>query len=316
MNSATLQLFFLMGDGANYRESPEQIKQLIKDGADVNVCDHRTNSTYVQKICMKYKNLQESVYEDLQQLVLLQQIFRLFVQSDAFDVNHANTYGYSLIHIASQMHCEVFLRDLLHYQRSKIKNINVPWTYIRENVLHISCIGKNATASKVQILIENGADPTLLNNEGLAAIHLIIVNKRCSNIKEKCAIIEILCQSGMDPDICCFFGPTDEKGYSPIPKRDRMIGFTPLHVAIVKSANIQICRKLLEMGCNPLKETADGARLNAYTLPTKIKMADLFRPTKLQLRDRQQRTIQTIMSLNSRLRDDNDLTQYIIQNYI
>jgi len=235
----------------------QEIARLINAGADPNLTNNNTKQTYIQWVCGR-----EFILAPAQMM----QTLEIFLNHPKFDVNHIDGYGSALIHQCVQMRDPRYLEYLLVRRRGDINiDVQIGTSYwfgndglMQERVTSITgCTALNFLfgqithrQGKLQLLLDNGANPNIVDHSGFGPIHKLIRNaNHCKQTEIIDNIRRLLMpnhnnNNNADPNLRVQGGD--------------FVGFTPLHVALATRCQEYVFDALL------LKGGADvGLRNNA-----------------------------------------------------
>ena len=227
-----------------------EIAALLDAGADPNLTNRRTGRTYPQFICLMENRIG---------LNEMMQTLDLFMNRPDFNVNHIDEYGLALIHRCVQMERPHLLRQLLLHRRIDL-DINAQigmGSWLDENGLmkkQVTMItGSTALKllfaqttprqEKLQLLLDNGADPNIVAQDGFGPIHNLIRNTRyCrqSEIRNNFSLLlapPTADNNNTDPNARVQVGSDYE-------------GFTPLHFALARRCPQYVFDALLKGGAD------------------------------------------------------------------
>ncbi|CAB0029615.1 unnamed protein product [Trichogramma brassicae] len=149
----------------------------------------------------------------------------LFTIYDKFDVNFTDESGLSHFHLACKYGYEDVVCEFLEHGQ----NPNCVWTETGDSALHLALSSQNWQCDRIaQMLLEQGAEPSLVNKDGVTLLHL-------------------LCKREMNEDLlklfCWIYSSMN------IDAQDSN-GNTPLHEALRHGQRKWACY-LLESGADP-----------------------------------------------------------------
>jgi len=277
-----------------------EIERLMDAGVDPNLTHGQTGQNYVQLTCSRAFRFLQIEY--------MIEIFEFFLNRPNFNVNHIDGHGLALIHYCVSMGDPIFLEMLLSIRKRDVNiNVVVDTTLWPGNDEFTSSYYNGYTAlnmlmeagedvhhrTKLQLLLDNGADPKILDQEGYGPIQKLIQYSYRFNNDEFTENIRLLLDNGADPNIL------DKEGYGPIhnlirsavrfthdefaenirlllaPRvsptaamimnargdpnlRTRATGFTPLHVALNMRCPKYVFDALLRGGTDVCLRDNDG----------------------------------------------------------
>ncbi|XP_014228406.1 ankyrin-1-like [Trichogramma pretiosum] len=166
-----------------------------------------------------------------------EEVARLLLRSNA-NPKLANPEGSTALHLICKMGRPIALMELL-LEISDEKSQPLPLDAQDEEgntVLHWTL--KNLRRNIAEWLLRKGADPTLANNEGSTALHII-------------------CKMRSNDLANLLFQISDEKHWHVLVDAQDNDGNTPLHVALYRINNLA-ARLLLRSGANPTLANKDG----------------------------------------------------------
>ncbi|XP_023317997.1 ankyrin-2-like [Trichogramma pretiosum] len=270
----------LFRNAENYKLRLEVCKLLLENGADVTLVNNEGDTV----LHLLFKNNAE------ENPIILEAV-KLFLERGV-DVNSRNNDGYSALQLAVRFCRDIRVIELLlkHGVDPNIVDINCGWTALhfichqhkltRFHLIMIQLLIQYKTDVNIQnkdgctpimnlfsyaedyklrlkvckLLLENGADVTLINNEGNTVLHLIFKNNAEKNpiIFEA---VELLLKSGVDVN------KQNEKGYS------------ALHLAADHCEHVKIIDLLLKNGADPNALDKNGLTALSY-ICTKPNSAD------------------------------------------
>ena len=190
-------------------------------------------------------------------------MFDIFLKSPNFNVNHVDNFGFALIHYCVQMEDPIFLQMLLEMRRRDI-NIDVQldtssWrdgdgllqrrvtTITGCTALNLLFIQTIPRQEKLQLLLDNGASPNIVDHDGFGPIHNLIRNASCLIQNEITDNIRLLLaprplmpnhsnNNNADPNLRVQGGD--------------LVGFTPLHIALTNRCQKYVFDALLKDGAD------------------------------------------------------------------
>ncbi|XP_023316706.1 uncharacterized protein LOC111694124 [Trichogramma pretiosum] len=164
---------------------------------------------------------------------MVEDLFKIF---DRFDVNYVDALGLTHFHVACMAcMCGDVVRKFL--ERGRV-DPNLVWPETGDSPLHLSV--RHGGNESVKILLRNGADPNLANEDGFTPLHTSA--KLIWNHGTKLTFDALFCE--------------DRKHPLRLDARDNL-GDTPLHLAL-KHRHMEVAEVLLREGASPNLPNDEG----------------------------------------------------------
>jgi ankyrin repeat protein len=248
-NSEYARLWRLFVCTGTIRAESREVDRLINVArVDPNMLHATTAQNFLQLLCADGHLVpQQGVVS----------MFDIFLRSPNFNVNHVDNFGFALIHYCVQMEDPIFLRMLLEMRRRDI-NIDVQIDgSVPDGHGHAERLVKNVTGctamnllfeqtiiplqEKLQLLLDNGANPNIVDHEGFGPIHNLIRNADSYTKHEIVNNIHALLAS---PPML------NHDNNNADPNLRVQGGFTPLHIALTNRCQKYVFDALLKDGAD------------------------------------------------------------------
>ena len=241
--------------GAIIMTESREVDRLINVArVDPNLLHTVTGQNFLQILCSR---------EHLVPQERIVSMFDIFLRSPNFNVNHVDNFGFALIHYCVQMEDPIFLQMLLEMRRRDIDiDVQIDTSSWRDgdgllqrrfttitgctalNLLFIQTIPRQ---EKLQLLLDNGASPNIVDHDGFGPIHNLIRNANYCMQTEITDNIRLLLaprppmpnhsnNNNADPNLRVQGGD--------------FVGFTPLHIALASRCREYVFDALLEGGAD------------------------------------------------------------------
>ena len=170
--------------------SPSVVEVILQSGGQINAEDKFGNTPFLNACDMAYGCIDEEEY-----VKCLPKI-ELLIKHNA-DIHHSNLKNENGLHICSQ-HGSFEIADMLLKRgvnvNAKSKTGQTP-LIVAFSHQHTALSRRGAILTTIEILLQNGADPTLADEQGITALHELMLHPSLISATDMASCMNILVES-------------------------------------------------------------------------------------------------------------------------